>query len=251
MDRWTKRVFQKELRGESGCEHQTNYRLIYMHLGDNWLTVSWALSRSEEIGRTINLLATNEDQKRLLENLVQYFDSNGKVEIEMYKGERAITIDEYFISSMIFHFKKFKGSKTKMAWKENKNKIICYQFDGRYMAHLKNPPEADMPKLTSFLSDYKFVKIGLPQITKPAGVPAGTGQFLNEDINTICKSELFIGIDSGMSYVSISTGIPCFIIEYNFPLLYVGEKGNVICCHGTDDCIKKVKEYLKNRETHG
>ena len=86
--------------------------------------------------------------------------------------------------------------------------------------------------MTSFLPDYKFIRVGRPWSLK-------------ESVDVMLSCDLFFGICSGFSHVAHSLGIPTFLVQYKMPVhLWHGQKQYTLCT-GTDDLIRRVSEFLE------
>jgi len=114
-----------------------------------------------------------------------------------------------------------------------KRNRICYQFDGRSSCRRKNPPEKDLFKLVDFIYGVDFVRLG--------------GHLsLEKCVKIMASSDCFLGVDSGMSHIAHSVGVPTFIIKYrfNFDSWHVNAPPFEVC-HGTDDAIDKVTSFME------
>lgn len=80
---------------------------------------------------------------------------------------------------------------------------ICYQFDGFGDADIKCPPAVDVK---AFLK--KCDKLGL-EVQNLGGMRP-----IPESIKLVLTSQLFVGIDSGLTQLAYSTGIPVDLVMY-------------------------------------
>ena len=85
---------------------------------------------------------------------------------------------------------------------------ICYQFDGISIPELKNPPPGELALLLDWIhrSGFEAVRLGLPMT-------------IDEDIQALANAVAFVGVDSGMSHIAHSAGTPCFLLEYQSPVV--------------------------------
>jgi hypothetical protein len=117
---------------------------------------------------------------------------------------------------------------TKKRWHANTSGIICLQLRGTS----NSAPEADIDKISSLLPGHKFVELGLPMTVR-------------EDILTASKAEAFIGVDSGMSHLCHSVGIPIFIARYGtkYKAIHKWHGGRkFVLCSNVDSVINSFKE---------
>jgi hypothetical protein len=90
-------------------------------------------------------------------------------------------------------------------WARNDGRIISYQIE---TSSLHRPERFCEPWLIEDLSDqlpgYAFVELGKEH--------QGT---MSQIIDILSRSELFVGIDSGMSHIAHSVGVPVFLKHYD------------------------------------
>lgn len=193
------------------------------HFGDIWAVVNNAL-RIGELNNADVILKTKRHRVKLADMVLDRIICPVRVTVKPFDKEGGRRLRD------IFHCNYFP---TKVQWKPGRYRQICYQFDGRWNGDLKNPPPGDADKILNAISGVKKVRLGLPME-------------LDEIIKTASKSDLFLGIDSGMAHLCHSVGIPMFLVEYKW-LLENGHKGKTFTkCNGTDDAIEKVNVFLQH-----
>jgi hypothetical protein len=186
--------------------------------GDVWMSINAALAYANGNVATIKLknnIALAHEIKASLRNA-------DNLSIAEYDGVYDIKIG----NSTIYNY-----TKTKVQWKFGPYKRICYQLDGgRYKAVQKTPPNAKH-LLNMLPHNVTKIKLGLPLS-------------VTETIDLVSKSDLFVGIDSGMSHLCHSVNIPMFLIEHKYDIdIHHGNK-KFTKCIGIDDAIKKINVYM-------
>lgn len=200
------------------------YTAIHFHLGDRWGNVNDLLIKSEEEKKIIKFaIPTNwinpiHDVINLLD-----FRCPGIHVIPYHNGIKTLRIRS---PNIPFY-------PTKIRWIPGFYKRICYQFNGHWKGRQKNPPAEDIPKLTSFLP-FEFIQLG-------------RHQSLNEVVRIASESDLFVGVDSGMSHICASVGIPRFIVEYKLNIDAYQRRNPYIKCVGTNDAIAKITKYIEEK----
>jgi len=104
---------------------------------------------------------------------------------------------------------------TKQQWALSDSRNICVQLDGRYMAHRKNPTEAERKRLESGLEREGF-------LVKHIGLPMS----LAECVAALSQCYCFVGVDSGMMHVANSVRCPRILIRnrmYGLESIYHGK----------------------------
>jgi hypothetical protein len=197
------------------------------HFGDMWIQTNWLLRISEQT-RTISRISCPPKFVNRYQEIKDNLASKGTLLITNEPANRIIPSSPDLVY-------KIKYYPTKIAWKSKKYKQICYQFDGIWRASLKNPKPDDLKIIMKFLEStgFKLVRLGLPHS-------------ITRDIEIASRSDFFVGIDSGMSHVCHSVGVPMYLIEYGMPVDIYHAGKQYIKCIGTKDCIDKVKIHVKN-----
>ncbi|MCK4518053.1 hypothetical protein KAT92_04710, partial [Candidatus Babeliales bacterium] len=87
-----------------------------------------------------------------------------------------------------------------VVWKKTNSNIITYQFDAFSFSNLKAPSSTDLNYLYEAAQGYQFLRLGKHlSITK--------------NLERLAKSACFIGIDSGISQLAYSVGVPVFLMR--------------------------------------
>lgn len=123
---------------------------------------------------------------------------------------------------------------TTVQWAQNEwNRQITVQFDGKSTPELKNAPPADVLRILDWAErhDLKVVTVG-----KNLG--------LEKSIWAMKQSVLFVGVDSGMSHVAHSVGVPTYILEYDLPVVTCHRHRNYVLCRGSEHFTAQAENYL-------
>ncbi len=111
-----------------------------------------------------------------------------------------------------------------------------YQFDGLSTPELKNPPLSDIPKLTHTVlaSGHEIRAMG-----KNVGVA--------RSVELAAGAAFFVGVDSGMSHLCHSVGVPIFLLQYQLGVVTCHRGKAYRLCEGADDFTDKLSRWLHYR----
>ncbi len=170
--------------------------------GDLWAITSHCCLLSRREGQTVYLskwstkcmLDREEEIRDILRNLDESYTQNVVVTSERFTmGSRFSAGD---------HHDPYVPTKVK--WARNDSRIISYQVE---TSTQHRPDRFCDPWLIEELSDqlpaYEFIELGKEHQSR-----------MSEVIEILSQSELFVGIDSGMSHVAHSVGVPVFLKYY-------------------------------------
>jgi hypothetical protein len=194
------------------------------HLGDQWALINEIIRRSED-SHTVHYLNQSfcgDDSGARLREIMSVLDHNARLVLVDLPVTRWLKETETFSSSP-YHA-------TKRRWKPGGRSIV-YQFDGDPGRPDKLPPGSELGDLIAFCRSH-------------GGVALSKKMTLEECIQVAAGAACFLGVDSGMSHVMHSVGIPTFIIEYQKPIepFHLGKE--YTRCLGTADAIGKVTEFM-------
>lgn len=154
------------------------------HFGDLWKMASVGVTSKIHVG---NL---NQRVQETLQSILNQME-----------GGEAVRVFNFFNTQMRTT-KHPPTVPTKVRWINRRHHRICYQFDGRYLGHLKNPPPQDIELF----------------LREPLGVQAvqlGKHLSIEESIEYAANSDCFVGVDSGMAQLCYSVGVPVYLVRYN------------------------------------
>lgn len=154
------------------------------HLGDCWSFVSYVLKYR------IKTISVNDHTERKIREIIPLLDSNHRPTIvSNRKGARSVWSFGH------------KYVRTKIHWTDRYYGKVCYQFDGRSSTQAKN-----LPRQKEFTLIEAIEKLG--------SIPVKLGSELSllECVQEAATSDLFVGVESGMSHLCHSVGVPTIII---------------------------------------
>jgi hypothetical protein len=111
---------------------------------------------------------------------------------------------------------------------------IAYQFDGNVLGSQKNPPPNELERLLSIAPGYEMVRLG-------------AHLSVQECVEVAARSDLFIGVDSGMIQLCYSVGVPVMIVRYSqSPWVLFDRHGRrqAIHCDNTEELATKARQFL-------
>ena len=170
--------------------------------GDLWALTSYCCLLSQREGQTVYLskwsTKTMLDREQEIRDILRSLDDS-------YTQNVVVTPERFTLSSRFSvrdHHDLYVP--TKVRWTRNASRIISYQLE---TSTPHRPDRFCEPRLIEDLSDqlpgYEFIELGKTQQST-----------LNEIIEILSQSEVFVGIDSGMSHVAHSVGVPVFLKDY-------------------------------------
>ena len=171
--------------------------------GDLWAITSHSCLLSQRAGHRVHLskwsTKSMRDRETEIRDIIESLD-DGYTQNVVVTNERLTTSARYGVRE---HHESYVP--TKVRWARNDGRIISYQIE---TSASHRPDRFCDPWLIEDLSDqlpgYEFVELGKEH--------QGT---MSEIVDILSKSELFVGIDSGMSHVAHSVGVPVFLKQYD------------------------------------
>ena len=191
------------------------------HIGDMWAAINYAARQSEQLGTT-EYISDENNQRQNLEEIMSC--------LELPVTCRVATSPASPTDNIRGKSWEAKYYPTKTKWNGPSSKIICFQFDGRSYASKKNPPDSDIALIEKFAAqqNYTLLKVG-----KPLSI--------QQSINIMADSCLFVGVCSGMSHVAHSVGLPVYLLEYKLKIHFFHRGNNYIACQGAIDFIRRLQ----------
>lgn len=186
-------LWLRDMGAAASLKRPRTFKITYPQLGDHWVALSHFV-RFKEYSRQphrISLQAsqgiTVEMRKSLLvqiakilkvEEQLEFTDLPAELELPIHPARNGQTLVVPNAAS-------------------SQRELIAYQFDGISHSHW-NPTDAEVQSFFESLPAKKLCRIGRPLT-------------LEESMNILLKSSLFIGVSSGMSHLAASAGTPTFI----------------------------------------
>jgi hypothetical protein len=155
----------------------------------------------------------NVDLYDLHREILNELDSPG--EIELVRSEPSIRLDTYNVWLSPYF-------PTKTRWDAHRrHRYVVVQFDGESAKELKNASPEEELLILKFVEQrcpgFSLVRLGKPLTVK-------------ELIEIAADSAFFVGVDSGMSHLCHSVGLPIFLMEYRLPTHTThGGKAHTLC----------------------
>lgn len=164
------------------------------HLGDIWAATCFAIRQAEKTGRVGDLWASPR-QVPAVEEVISLLDTTVRINIHSSPNTnylRPIVWTEAFACQYV---------PTKIKWKNEKSKIICYQFDPGSRADSKKCDPRALCLLWRMADqlNYRMVDVG-----HHCPIPSA--------IHLLSIAEAFIGVPSGLSHIALSVGTPVHIL---------------------------------------
>lgn len=201
-------------------------------LGDSWVVTQWLLRQSAIQG-----------SPALLSNRLPKFRDGGPSNMLALMPLIAVQLDSpgtfEFVDHPAGQTTRITSSRedlwtcprmpTRTKWDGGSAGTICYQYDGRSIAEMKNPPTADLGRLQQWPNMHR---VGLPLT-------------MEESLAKLAACKLFIGVCSGMSHVAHAVGCPMILIEYKSPILrWHPPQGMWSRACGTSQAVEMVNVFL-------
>ena len=111
-------------------------------LGDSWTFISWLLQQNEKTGEIAKVT-----RNKMFDEIINLLDSNGKIEFVDRKGAKRT--DAYW---------SIKNTQTKVRWKPNSSKRICYQYNASVV---NRPPRWEIVDFMEKFKDCEFIKLDI------------------------------------------------------------------------------------------
>lgn len=124
---------------------------------------------------------------------------------------------------------------TKKTWNPSdyeKWKFV-YQLDGVSSADIKNPTLEDEKEIVRRLNFHG------------RSVRLGKEMSLEKIVEEMATAELFVGVDSGMSHVAHSVGVPMILVEYGLPIVTTHRGKPFKHVRGTEELDQAIVKAIK------
>jgi hypothetical protein len=194
--------------------------------GDQWATVNLCLHRSILRGETVHLHHRTPAMAALHEEIVAALDSPGRLELTPEPFTRSL--DGYSVWATPYF-------PTHRRWSIGEtHSTVTIQMDGRSAASAKNPTEEEQVRLAAVLRELA------PDLEI---VPLGAHFSVAECVEQAAKSAFFLGVDSGMSHLCHSVGVPVFLLEYNLPVVTCHRGKSYRLCRGARDFREQLHRW--------
>ena len=141
-------------------------------------------------------------------------------------GEIELTLSEPTVASYGYAVWSSPYFPTKNRWRNTaRHKYVCMQFDGQ------STPQANASSQEELL-----IKRVLQERCHGLGsIVVGKHFSVQECVSIAANSALFVGVDSGMSHLCHSVGVPIFLLEFGLATNFTHAGKAHILCRGLDD----------------
>ena len=192
------------------------------HFGDIWLSISSAILFSKKNKETVYIsrYADYYDRKAIIEECLKALDTtNAKIQIvDDFQNQYTETTIDFPISRGAF-LNEDPIVQTKIKHNPKDKNTISLQLASLFFDKEKknytsrknsaqneyrNIPYLELEKI--FLNFISFQNLKLNSVGEHIGI--------ENSINKIAESNIFIGIDSGMAHVASSVGIPVYLYDF-------------------------------------
>ncbi|MDP2354557.1 MAG: FkbM family methyltransferase [Beijerinckiaceae bacterium] len=191
------------------------YSPHHYSFGDQWASINFYLNMSVVTQERIRLasIINNVDLHDLHRDILNELESPGQ--IELVRSEPSIRLNTYNVWQSSYF-------PTRTRWHAyRRHKYVAVQFDGESAKELKNASPEEAQMIQTFIErmcpGFTLVRLGKPLSVKKC-------------VEIAANSAFFVGVDSGMSHLCHSVGVPIFLLEYRLPVHTThGGKAYTLC----------------------
>jgi len=166
------------------------------------MDICWFLSKSKNKKEIkVSKWKDNKKKKSIVINKIKQI-------IDLFNNSNLINIVDEVPTTNKINYKircKIKPIYFSKTWKyDEKENIVCYQFDGKSRGNLKNMTKEDELKVLDEIKNVGFKPIKL-----------GSGMSLKSCNELLSRCRFFVGVDSGMSHMAGCTNTPILFVRNN------------------------------------
>jgi len=178
-------------------------RLLNVALGDTWAFISYVIYECRDKGRKVCFFSRlTQSQKVLFKDIFDLLQTNVKMRLTNETPNQNVRggVQEFSFGTYAFD-KKYVP--TKRRWTKNNGRLIAYQFES-----VKSRPHQP----ARFLSEIDEVDFELwKSKSRYTFVDLNNRFSVHQIVDILSQCHCFIGIDSGISHIAHSVGVPRFI----------------------------------------
>lgn len=187
--------------------------------GDQWAGINLMLNYARHHFDTIPLLHSTGDLNRLHKEILAELSYSYSIELTSLPATHHLSGFDVWATDYF---------PTKVRWKPSvAHRYCCYQFDGDSAALEKNPSSGDLMILLVWLQQCGFEAVGL-----------GKHLSVAQCVEIASESAFFVGVDSGMSHLAHSVGVPMFLLQHQLPIVTSHRGKAYIHCDGVHDLLR-------------
>jgi hypothetical protein len=205
------------------------YRNWNTGLGDTWATIQLLAQKQGPDDLLLSTIQHGERLRVMQQEILNVLDQDHFTnEVVLVDEEPNTDLDGFAVWAAL-------PLPTIERWRPL-GRTIAIQLDGHSTPELKNPPAADIMKIYAWadLHNFEMVFVG-----KSLGLRAS--------VKALARATMFCGVDSGMSHVAHSVGVPTFVLEYQLPVVTCHRHRNYVLAKGADHFIAQAENYLTFR----
>lgn len=181
----------------------TIYIPWHSHFGDLWATITLLAHKGILSGKTQLLSQWQHDLNlaRMQHEIIAALGVGSEVLLTDEKGNTELSGHDVWAAPVV--------PTSRHRWRSYaEHATIVYQFDGRGTPDLTNPSPEDEQVLLRWLERSGFLPVRL-----------GKHMTVDECCRQAAEAVAFIGVDSGMSHLCHSVGVPVFIYQNRLPVV--------------------------------
>ena len=201
----------------------------HFNLGDHWATLQHLITRSY-VTREEQLLSRwqhGKDYGPRFEEMLALIGGPERAQVSVVDRPYNTELNGYDVWATPYW-------PTVRTWNPSHHHSgVVYQFDGISSAEAKNPPEAELRDIMAYLRAWEDV------------TPLGKHMSLAEVVDELRQAKLFVGVDSGMSHIAHSVGVPTIIVEYKLPIITCHRRKPFVHARGTSELLAAVRGVLQ------
>lgn len=202
----------------------TQYRNTkVLGLGDSWNLVNHLLQISKKVGKPTEIKLQKEEDENLfllIQSLLDHGTQGFRITKEPFETELNLTQEPYF--------------RTKTSWEGGSKPIIVTKVSSKskLLGSLQDLPESEVNTLDTLIKSNKYERIEIED------------QTLLEIVKLMSIATAYIGINTGMSHVAHSVGLPTVLIHRNrdIPLQPFHGKNKYL----SFPCVKEFIDYVNH-----
>lgn len=197
------------------------------NFGDLWASVNIAGRRGEHLG--VQCLSSNvngQDKQAVLEEI---------------KSTLALPVPPLIVhenpDTEICHWGAWYHSyyPTKKQWDHTKkhNFVVCQLDESVSLSEYKNCPVNDTVLIQGFIRNLGFDIVKL-----------GKHMSVDRCVSLASEAAFFVGVDSGMSHLCHSVGLPMFVMEYRYPVWHCHSNKTHYLCPGFSGFLTQARRHM-------
>ena len=193
----------------------------HSHFGDQWATITLLAHKAQREARPQLLSQYQHDQDLgpMQREIMAALGLGGMVTLTPEKGNTPLSGYDVWAAPPLPTWRRWD--------RRAPHPTIVYQFDGRGTPMLTNPSTEDEQVLLRWLEQSGFMPVRL-----------GKHMTVDECCRQASEAVAFIGVDSGMSHLCHSVGVPVFLLQMKLPVVTCHRGKQYTLVEGLDDLMQ-------------